>query len=154
MRFLVLIIVGIAVYYGWNYYQTNRENIVMPWQKLAADEAAEQQAAVQNASATSVPLPPPEPEFVSKIRTPQSADGKAPPGLVYVTERASTETPDGVVAVVPGDVVKLLQRRDDGTVRVTNDQADFELTEKQVTRDPEVARAAEKRAFEARRLRR
>ena len=58
------------------------------------------------------------------------------------------ETKSGVIAVVPGDLVKLLDRKANGVLRVTNDQADFDVKEQQVTQDPEAALVAEKLDFE------
>lgn len=151
-QLLFLIVIAAAAYYGWDYYQQHSDTIVLPWQRTA-EEAPQEDPAV---AGPAVPLRPPEPQFVSKIRIPEPAEGQksvAPPGYVYVTTRASVETANGIIAVVPGDTVKLLQRKN-GKVRVTNDQADFELKDDQVTLDPEVARAAEKRDFETRMLRR
>ena len=62
----------------------------------------------------------------------------------------SVETPNGIIAVVPGDLVKLMQRKDNGKLRVTIGQADFDVKEEQVTQDPEVAQVAEKRDFDKR----
>jgi hypothetical protein len=41
--------------------------------------------------------------------------------------------------------VKLVQRKDNGKLRVTINRADFEVKEEQVTQDPEIAQVAEKR---------
>jgi hypothetical protein len=53
--------------------------------------------------------------YKSRIELPQiTAPGEkrvAPPGVFYMLDRVSVETRDGVVAVVPGDKVKLLQRK-------------------------------------------
>jgi len=146
-----LIVLAAAAYYGWDYYQQHRDTIVLPWQKTA-EEARQEESPIAGAPGATAPLPRAEPEFVSKVRIPDAAPGQkavAPPGRIYVTDRASVETSSGIVAVVPGDTVKLLQRKN-GKVRVTNDQADFELKEDQVTLDPEIAQAAEKRDFETR----
>jgi hypothetical protein len=152
-----ILLLAAAAYYGWDYYQSHKETIVLPWQKTAEEAPAEQPPPAANAPRQNASPPPPSREFVSRIRIPEAAGGQkpmAPPGHVYITSRASAETANGVVAVVPGDLVKLLQRRPDGSVRVTNDRADFELKEDQVTLDPEIAQAAEKRDFEMRMPRR
>jgi hypothetical protein len=65
-------------------------------------------------------------------------------------ERASVETKDGITAIVPGDLVKLIERRPNGTLKVTNGQYDFVVKESQVTQDVAVARQAEEREFQRR----
>lgn len=155
-QLLFVIVLAAAAYYGWHYYQSHKETIAVPWQETSGGEV-EDQAPTAGARGQTGPVSAPPRQFVSKIRIPDATPGQkgiAPPGHVYITSRASVETAHGIVAVVPGDLVKLLQRRQNGTVRVTNDQADFELKEDQVTLDPEIARAAEKRDFEMRMSRR
>ena len=73
-----------------------------------------------------------------------------PPGTFLVIERASIETKDGVTAIVPGDQVRLVERHKNGTLTVTNGEADFVVKESQVTQDIAVAQTAEKRDFEKR----
>jgi hypothetical protein len=96
------------------------------------------------------------PPFASRIRVPAGVDGEPvgeiPPGYFYVVERASVQTRNGVIAIVPGDSVKLLHRHKDGRLKVTNDMADFLVKESQVTRSVEVAREAEQKDW-ARRYR-
>jgi len=65
-------------------------------------------------------------------------------------DRVSVTVPDGVIAIVPGDLVKLVQRKDNGKLRVTINRADFEVKEEQVTQDPEIAQVAEKRDYDKR----
>lgn len=154
-QLLFIIVLAAAAYYGWDYYQQHSDTIILPWQKTA-DEARQEESPGAAMPGPRGPALPAEPEFVSKVRIPTAPAGQkpvAPPGSVYVVARSSVETANGIVAVVPGDTVKVLQRKN-GKVRVTNDQADFELKEDQVTLDPEVAQAAEKRDFESRMLRR
>jgi hypothetical protein len=84
--------------------------------------------------------------FRSRLAAPATAaDGKrlAPPGVLYVLERVSIETPAGIRALVPGDSVKLLQRKPN-KLKVTDGSTDFELAPEKLTNDFEVALAAEK----------
>ena|SRR5688500_3103386 len=153
MRQLIFILALAALgYFGWDYYKKHKETSA-----ASTNSEVESEAHPAPSPATSAlpgpPMPPADIKFVSKIRVPETAAGQkqtAPPGYLYMIARVSVETPNGVIAVVPGDLVKLLQRKRDGTVRVTNDLADFEVKADQVTQDTEVAQMAEKRDFEIR----
>jgi hypothetical protein len=141
MRFLlVLIILGVGGYFGWNYYQEHPEK----FSKLPFASGSESE------SEPSAPPPIPKaPEFQSKIPLPESGPGEkhlAKPGVYYMLERASVETPTGIKAINPGEEVRLLERRN-GKMRVTIGTVDFEVLEKQVTNDLDLARDAEKRQF-------
>ena len=59
-------------------------------------------------------------------------------------------TANGVKALSPGEKVKLLQRVGGGKIEVTTGDSDFEVEEKAVTNDLDVARDAEKQEFVAR----
>jgi hypothetical protein len=150
MRQLIFILALAALaYFGWNYYKKQKEAMASP----PAEEVVTEAPAPPAAERPRAPIPPAETRFVSKIRVPETPPGQkqmAPPGYVYITGRVSVETANGVIALVPGDLVKLLQRKNDGTVRVTNDLADFEVKADQVTQDTEIAQIAEKRDFEMR----
>jgi hypothetical protein len=91
--------------------------------------------------------------FTSRISVPEPAEGEKTtlaPGQFLVIERAKVETKDGIIAIVPGDIVKLVERRSNGTLQVTNGQNDFVVKESQVTQDVAVAKEAERREFEKR----
>lgn len=152
MRQLFFILVLAALgYFGWDYYQKHKEMSALPSTDKEVENGMPDRSTVK--VPPPAPLPASEPKFVSKIAVPETAPGQkhtAPPGYLYMIGRVSVETPNGVIALVPGDLVKLLQRKKDGTIRVTNDQADFEVKEDQVTLDMEVAQIAEKRDFEMR----
>lgn len=152
MRQLILILALAALgYFGWAYYQKNKETIALPWKEKEVEKEEPQRSTVIAPPVAAIP--PAEARFVSKIAVPETPPEQkqmAPPGYVYMTARVSVETPTGVIALVPGDLVKLLQRKNNGTIRVTNDQADFEVKEDQVTLDTETAQVAEKRDFEMR----
>jgi hypothetical protein len=159
MRLLVLIVIGIAGYYGWQAYQKDPNFLskYLPNQQTEETQPAdstEAQANTAEATASpSAPAAPAAPVFVSKIAVPAGSDGtdqKLPPGQFLMLERVSVETNDGVTAVVAGDLVKLIERRPNGTLRVTNGKNDFVVKESQVTQEVSVARDAEKRAFQLR----
>jgi hypothetical protein len=158
---LVLIVIGAAGYYGWQAYQKNPQAFegitkYLPKQQTeetaSADSENPESAANANiAASTGVPAatPVPAPVFNSRIKT----DGDKqtlPPGQFLVIERASVETKDGITAIVPGDLVRLVERRGNGTLRVTNGQNDFVVKESQVTQDVTVAQEAERREFQKR----
>lgn len=66
----------------------------------------------------------------------------APPGSVYMLERVSKQTDNGVVAVVPGEEVRIMQKRDGGNLRVTTGKHDFDVKASQVTKDYDTAQEA------------
>jgi hypothetical protein len=140
---LIIIVIAALGYFGWTYYRDHKGSLPssIPFLSNSSEPAS----------------PAEEPPFVSKVKIPEppadappGAKPTAPPGFFYVLDRTSVETPNGVIAIVPGDLVKLLERKGNGKLRVTNDQADFDLKEEQVTQDPEVAQVAEKRDFDKR----
>jgi hypothetical protein len=158
--FIVLAVLGGAFFlYGW--MKQNPEAVpdfipaaLVPGKSEALGEAM----AYSDANYPYEALGPGQkpPVFTSRIRQAFGPDGEPlseiPPGYFYVTERSSVQTRHGVIAIVPGDTVKLLDRRKDGRLRVTNDLADFLVKESQVTRDVQVARMAEQQDW-ARRYR-
>lgn len=106
------------------------------------------------AEVASVPVPetpasPAAPEFKSKIVIPDGPPGTkhlAPPGVYYMLERVSVQRPNGVLAVAPGEPVKLLVRDiKKGTLMVTYRDLDLEVPEKQVTNDLVLAQEAERK---------
>jgi len=99
---------------------------------------------------------PAAPVFKSKLPERASTESTtakrlAPPGTYYMVERVSVETTNGVIAMVPGDQVRLVNRNGD-QLRVKTDSAEFEVKETQITNDLDLAQAAEKSDF-ARRTR-
>lgn len=157
---LVLIIVGAAGYYGWQAYQKDPQVFAkyIPGNKTeetaSADGSSESSASDEGtASVAPAPAAPTPPVFTSRITVPTPSEGEKkplPPGQFLVIERAKVETKDGIVAIVPGDMVKLVARRNNGTLEVTNGQNDFVVKESQVTQDVTVAKDAERREFEKR----
>jgi hypothetical protein len=116
----------------------------------SAEPGNSESAANANASATPAApaaTPVPAPVFNSRIK---SDSDKLPPGQFLVIERASVETKDGITAIVPGDLVRLVERRGNGTLQVTNGQQDFVVKESQVTQDVAIAQEAERREFQKR----
>jgi hypothetical protein len=71
------------------------------------------------------PTPAPEPP---KIRT-------APPGSFFLTRRVSVENSSGIIAILPGEMVKLLYRNKDGTVRVKWGAETLTVPEAQLARE-------------------
>jgi uncharacterized protein YlzI (FlbEa/FlbD family) len=159
MRLLVLIVIGVAGYYGWQAYQKDPQFLskYLPNQQTeetqSADSAETPANTAEAPAAPSAPAAPAAPVFVSKIAVPAGSDGsdqKLPPGQFLMLERVSVETKDGVTAIVAGDLVKLIERRPNGTLQVTNGQHDFVVKESQVTQEVSVARDAERREFQKR----
>ncbi len=149
MRFLLTVIVLAAVgYFGYNYYLDNKAELD---EKLASlTEKVNPDAESGDSSGGPTATTPPAPTFQSKIEIPDGPEGQkkvAPPGVFYMLDRVSFETPSGVRAINPGEQVKLLQRMKDGRMKVTADGSDFEVKDKQVTNDLEVAQQAEKGDF-------
>jgi len=157
---LVIIILAGAGYYGWQAYQKDPKfftkylpNQAEEAQPAESEEVAPEATPGSPAGTAPVPAPPAPPTFVSKIVIPSGTNSetqKLPPGQFLVLERASVETKDGITAIVPGDLVKLIERRPNGTLKVTNGQYDFVVKESQVTQDVAVARQAEEREFQRR----
>ena len=157
-----MIILAAGAYYGWKAWQEQPEWLVrlLPNSTPPAEEqATPAPEETSPAAASPVPVAPARPtpaprKFVSRIAIPDvGADGepaKAPPGTFLVTERASVETKDGVIAIVPGDQVRLIERHKNGTLTVTNGHEEFVVKESQVTSDVAIAHAAEKQDFEKR----
>jgi hypothetical protein len=149
---LALIVIAVAGYYGYKYWQEHPE-VVGKYIPALAKATPEPEPAPEGGPASThggdtklaipraVATPPP---FASKIAAADAAAEKMPPGVFLVVERASVETKDGVIAVVPGDKVSLLERRNDGTLKVTDGKVDFVVRETQVTQDIAAAQAAEK----------
>jgi hypothetical protein len=160
---LVLIILAAGAYFGWKAWQEQPEWLVrlLPKQTPPAESEATPAPDESNAEgstatvATPAPAPTPAPrKFISRINVPPAAlgaeEGKLAPGNFLVIERASVETKDGVVAIIPGDQVRLIERHADGTLTVTNGQQDFVVKESQVTQDIATAEEAERKDFEKR----
>jgi uncharacterized protein YlzI (FlbEa/FlbD family) len=158
MRLLVLIVIGVVGFYGWQAYKKDPQFLSKyvssePTEAQSAETAENPSEAGDRTGTPAVPAPPAPPTFVSKIAVPAGADGSAeklPPGQFLVLERVSVETKDGVTAIVAGDLVKLMERRPNGTLQVTNGKYDFVVKESQVTQDVSTARDAERREFQKR----
>jgi hypothetical protein len=151
-----LLVIALCAYYGWRFWKSHPEVFARFLPSQATSGETEPAAPTGSDGAppqVTQPTQPPPPVFASKIVVPEDAE-KLPPGEFFVLDRASVETATGVIAVVPGDRVKLLDRKGDGTLKVTNGQADFTLNETQVTQDVATAQAAEKADWESRYLRR
>jgi len=159
---LVLIVLGAAGYYGWQAYQKNPEAFTKYLPKQQTEESTAAESSEPDTAATApagsapaaVATPPPPPAFTSRINVASAAaEGEKqmmPPGQFLVIERASVETKDGISAIVPGDSVKLIERRANGTLLVTNGQNDFVVKESQVTQEVAIAQEAERREFQKR----
>jgi hypothetical protein len=144
-QLIIIVIIAVLGYFGWDYYRGHKESFPSSIPFLSKFKSSK----TEPMQDTDEPVP----QFVSKVKIPDAPAGEkptAPPGFFYMVDRVSVETPNGVIAVVPGDLVKLMQRKDNGRLRVTNDMADFDIKEEQVTQDPEIAQVAEKRDFDKR----
>lgn len=152
MRQLFILIVIAAI--GYLAYTFSKERFARP----LTDEGEEGvppstvQPAIPVAPLAPVaPATPAAPVFKSRIpdRASTASSGEkrlAPLGTYYMVDRVSVETKDGIIAVVPGDEVKVLKRTGD-RLKVTIGKVDFEVKEAQVTNDLDVAQAAEKKEF-------
>lgn len=139
MRVLfIIIVIAAAGYIGFTLYEESAEPADQPQTETAPSEV------VQAEPAPTAITPP----FKSKIPAPESGEKRtAPPGIFYMLDRVSVETKTGIRAVVPGDELKLLQRRGDGTLKLTDGVVDIVVKESQVTNDLDVAKAAEEKEF-------
>jgi len=167
MRQLITLIALAAIGYGgWQVWQKHPEYFaglistqkqttaaitpaVDPSSASTAPESAQTSPADTTPQPSVVAVPTPE------VKAPTSETiveqrKKLPPGQFVMTERVSTETRDGVTAVVRGELVKLLERRRDGSLKVTNGKADFIVKPHQVTQDVVVSRQLESQSAEPR----
>ena len=157
MRFLLILILAGLGYLGFNYYKDHKAEVDQRINALLGREAAQPGEVAADSTTTSgepaAPAAPPAPTFTSKIGDGTESTGEkqfAPPGTFYVVKRVSVMTSNGVKAVSPGEKVKLLQRLGGGKMKVTTGDSDFEVEEKAVTNDLDLAREAEKQEFVAR----
>jgi hypothetical protein len=156
MRLLLILVLAGAGYLGYNYYNDHKEEVDQRINTLLGRESAPATGAASDTPTSpgeAAPPAPPVPTFTSKIGGDAAPTGEkklAPPGIFYVVKRQSVMTANGVKAVSPGEKVTLLQRLGGGKMKVTTGDADFELEEKSVTNDLDVAREAEKQEFVAR----
>jgi hypothetical protein len=145
-QLFMLIVLAAGGYLAYTFYETH-------YLKPETQEAEEITPSTVPEPSPGVPSAPPKPTFKSKVPGPDNAaSGEkhvAPPGVFYMLERISAETKNGIVAVVPGDEVKLLKRTGD-VLKVTIGTADFDVKASQVTDDLDVARAVEKKEFQRR----
>jgi hypothetical protein len=149
-QLLIILVIAALGYFGWNYYQEHKDLLPASIPFVGNSDDSAPSAAMEG---TNEPIAP----FVSKVKIPEmppdappGAKPMAAPGYFFMLDRVSIEVADGVIAIVPGDLVKLIQRKDNGKLRVTNDRADFDVKEEQVTQDPEIAQVAEKRDYDKR----
>ncbi len=139
-----LIILAAAGYLAWSYHQGT-----LPLAQIGLPEDSAPTPPAESAANTP-PATPPPPVFKSRIATANAVtqgDKKvAPPGFFYMRERVTAETKTGIVAAVPGDEVKLVQRNG-AKLRVSVHGAEFEVKESQVTNDVAEAQEAERKDF-------
>lgn len=153
MRTLFVIIVVVAAgYLAYTYYQEHLEKALEQAEGGQPSETVTGTGQAKKASPRPASsLPAATPVFQSTTEIPSGPPGEkhlAPPGVFYMLERISAQTSSGIRAVVPGEQVKLVQRKGD-TLKVTDGIVDFEVKGSQVTNDLDVARAAERKEFEA-----
>ena len=137
---IYIIIIAAAGYLGYNYYM--ERNGGKPGESETPAAATADAPTVEGAPAKTVQV------FKSKIHIPDGPPGEkhlAKPGIFYVLERTSIEHATGVAAVVPGEEVKLLMRKENGILKVSSGKYEFELKESQVTSDLDVAQEAERK---------
>ncbi len=145
---IYLIIIAAAGYLGYNYYMERSGGGAGVSEESTPGTPAAASATTSTRGPAAATSGNPAPVFKSKIIIPDGPPGEkhlAKPGIFYVLERASTEHATGVAAVVPGEEVRLVTRKGNGTVKVSNGKYEFELKESQLTNDLDVAQAAERK---------
>jgi hypothetical protein len=150
---IILVILGGLGYFGWQTWENHPEYFAKFLPSQQEEKGTPEPAPTpQGTTVQAGPPPATPPQFVSKIAVPATEGDHPmmPPGQFLVLERTSVETQVGVTAIVPGDTVKLLERRKDGTLKVTNGKYDFVVQEAQLTQDIALARQAERLDFEKR----
>ena len=142
--FIYLIVIAAAAYLGYTYYKDKIEGKTVGDTETPVEES--QPAVGANSSQSAAAR-----QFESKIPLPaSSAPGEkhlAKPGTFYVLERASIEHASGIAAVVPGEEVRLLMRKDNGRMKVVSvaGKYEFEMKESQLTNDLDLAREVERK---------
>lgn len=137
-RFLpILIIVGSLGYFAHRYWDRvgpKVEPIVQPVISAVTGKLPE-------------PTPPDRtsPQARHPVELPRTGRIAAP-GFLYMLDRVSQTTDTGVVAVIPGEEVRIMQRKPNGRIRITTGKYDFDVKESQVTQDFDLAQAARVRA--------
>ena len=128
----ILIICGACGYISYLYWSDHRSEVAAFIQPVIA--------AVSGHSPVE-PAPIPEPARDPQSPTRESVRRVAPPGVFYMLERVKQTKDSGVLAIVPGEEVRLMQRLPKGRLRVTTGRYDFEVKESQVTQDYDLAQA-------------
>ena len=153
MRTIIyLIIIGAAGYLGYNYYMEKHGGAASDSDTPPAPTAEVRKIPAGSTPPSPAPVatasrPAPQP-FKSRIVIPAGAPGEkhlAKPGVFYVLDRASTEHDAGIAAVVPGEEVRIVTRKSNGSVKVSNGRYEFDLKESQLTNDLDVAQEAERK---------
>ena len=139
--FIYLIVIAAAAYVGYTYYRDKIEGKSTEETEPVVTETQPAKTSPQAAAAR---------QFQSKIPLPDGPPGEkhlAKPGTFYVLERASIEHASGIAAVVPGEEVRLMMRKDNGMMKVVSvaGKYEFEMKESQLTNDLDVAREAERK---------
>ena len=149
---IYLIIIGAAGYLGYNYYMEKNGGASASSDSDTPPAPTEEVRKLPSGSTPPSPAPvaprPAAQPFKSKIVIPAGAPGEkhlAKSGTYYVLERASVEHDNGIAAVVPGEEVRVVARKGNGTVKVTNGRFEFELKESQLTNDLDIAQEAERK---------
>ena len=141
--FIYLLVIGAAAYVGYTFYKDKIGG-------KTDEEAAPEVAATQPAAGKAADPASAARQFKSKIPLPDGPAGEkhlAKPGVFYVLERASIEHATGIAAVVPGEEVRLMMRKDNGVMKVMSvaGKYEFEMKESQLTNDLDLAREVERK---------
>jgi len=128
MRLLfIIIIVGALGYLGWVY----REELSGKIETVTSSESTPAPAADTSPEGVTPPIGAPPPPAATPF-----PKEMAPAGSFYVKERVSVEVPEGIKALNPGELVKMVYRNKDGTARVTTGKTDVTIKESMLTSDP------------------
>ena len=128
----ILIICGACGYFGYLYWSDHRSEVEAFIQPVIAAVAGKSPA-----ETTPIPEPAGDPQLSAREPVRQVA----PPGVFYMLERVKMTKDSGVLAIVPGEEVRLMQRLPNGRLRVTSGRYDFVVRESQVTQDYDLAQA-------------
>jgi hypothetical protein len=158
-KFLVVLMVASAGYFLWQFSLSNPKMVRNALPIVAAANWLTSATPAEQASAGAESSSPAEIEeapaqFISRIRiteSPETVGGKMPPGRFLVLERVSLRTKNGVLAIVPGDTVRLVSKRRDGKWEVTDGTAQYIVRQSQLTQDIVAGQEAERQDWEMRR---
>src|SRR5687767_12877249 len=131
----ILIVIGALGYLGYIYQDDIKDRFQKITQKGEDSPESDETSKIPGPGGDLPPGAMPPPATPAEKRT-------APPGVYYVTKRVSVQSANGVKALSPGEMVKLVYRNKDGTSKVTTGKDDFIVKDTQLTNDVATAERA------------